>query len=149
MHINSLLIPHHSFVYALYVRVAFFRVCKCRVFLGNIHIFAIFSPTMKNILPQTRRIYMFSILKKYGSNFVIYVYYILSSLYQWPRGLTHRSIGRAMAQAVSHRPLTAEARFRSRVCVHVGFVVDKVALGQVFPPSCRFSPVSFIPLVLR
>jgi hypothetical protein len=25
--------------------------------------------------------------------------------------------------------------------VHVGFVVDKVALGQVFPPVLRFSPV--------
>jgi hypothetical protein len=32
-----------------------------------------------------------------------------------------------MAQAVSRRPLTADARVRSRV--HVGFVVDKVALG--------------------
>ena len=33
--------------------------------------------------------------------------------------------------------------------VHVGFVVDKVALGQVFPRVLRFSPVSFIPLVLH
>jgi hypothetical protein len=34
--------------------------------------------------------------------------------------------------------------------VHVGFVVDKVALGQVFPPQVlRFSPVSFIPPVLH
>jgi hypothetical protein len=32
----------------------------------------------------------------------------------------------------------------------VGFVVDKVALGQVFPPQeLRFSPVSFIPPVLH
>jgi hypothetical protein len=31
--------------------------------------------------------------------------------------------GRAMAQAVSGRPLTSET--------HVGFVVDRVALGQV------------------
>jgi hypothetical protein len=53
-----------------------------------------------------------------------------------------------MAQAVSRRPLTAEVpvRFRS---VHVGFVVDKVALGQVFPRVLRFSPVSFIPPVLH
>jgi hypothetical protein len=29
--------------------------------------------------------------------------------------------------------------------VHVGFVVDKVALGQVFPRVLRFSPVNFIP----
>jgi hypothetical protein len=32
--------------------------------------------------------------------------------------------------------------------VHVGFVVDEVALGQVFPRVLWFSPVSFIPLVL-
>jgi hypothetical protein len=33
--------------------------------------------------------------------------------------------------------------------VHVGFVVDKVALEQVFPRVLRFSPVSFIPTVLH
>jgi hypothetical protein len=33
--------------------------------------------------------------------------------------------------------------------VHVGFVVDKVTLGQVFPRVVWFSPVSFIPPVLR
>jgi hypothetical protein len=53
-----------------------------------------------------------------------------------------------MAQAVSRRPLNAEARVRSMVC-HVRFVVDKVALGQVFPRVLRFSPVSFIPPVLH
>jgi hypothetical protein len=31
----------------------------------------------------------------------------------------------------------------------VGFVVDNVALGQVFPPVFWFSPVSFIPPVLH
>jgi hypothetical protein len=31
----------------------------------------------------------------------------------------------------------------------VGFLVDKVALGQVFPRLLRFSPVSFIPPVLH
>jgi hypothetical protein len=31
----------------------------------------------------------------------------------------------------------------------VGFVVDKVALGQVFPRVRRFSPVNFIPLVFH
>jgi hypothetical protein len=31
--------------------------------------------------------------------------------------------------------------------VYVGFVVDKVALGQVLPLVLRFSPVSIIPLV--
>jgi hypothetical protein len=33
--------------------------------------------------------------------------------------------------------------------VHVGFVVDKVALGQVFPRVLRFSPVIFIPPVIH
>jgi hypothetical protein len=33
--------------------------------------------------------------------------------------------------------------------VHVEFVVDKVALGQVFPRVLWFSPVSFIPPVLH
>jgi hypothetical protein len=42
-------------------------------------------------------------------------------------------------QAVSRRPLTAEARVRS----HVRFVVDKVALGQVFLRVRRF-PLSVL-----
>jgi hypothetical protein len=33
--------------------------------------------------------------------------------------------------------------------VHVGFVLDKVALGQVFPRVLRFSSISFIPPVLH
>jgi hypothetical protein len=33
--------------------------------------------------------------------------------------------------------------------VNVGFVVDKVAQGQVFPRELRFSPVTFIPPVLH
>jgi hypothetical protein len=33
--------------------------------------------------------------------------------------------------------------------VHVGFVVDKVALGQVFPGVLLFSSVNFIPPVLH
>jgi hypothetical protein len=53
-----------------------------------------------------------------------------------------------LGSAVSRRRLTAEAQVRS-LSVHVGFVVDKVALGQGFPLVLRFSPVSFIPPVLR
>jgi hypothetical protein len=53
--------------------------------------------------------------------------------------------GRAMAQAVSHRPLTAAAWVRAQVNP-VEFVVDKVALGQVFLRALRFSPVNIIPL---
>jgi hypothetical protein len=33
--------------------------------------------------------------------------------------------------------------------VHVGFVVDKVVLGQVFPRVLLFSPVNLIPPVLH
>jgi hypothetical protein len=33
--------------------------------------------------------------------------------------------------------------------VHVGFVVDKVTLGQVFPPVLRFPSVSLIPPMLH
>jgi hypothetical protein len=33
--------------------------------------------------------------------------------------------------------------------IHVGFVVDKVTLGQVFLRVLRFSPVNFIPPVLH
>jgi hypothetical protein len=46
-----------------------------------------------------------------------------------------------MAQAVSRWSLTAKARVDPE-SVHVGFVVDKVALGQVFSEyfgfSCQF-----------
>jgi hypothetical protein len=40
-------------------------------------------------------------------------------------------IGRAIAEAVSRWLPIAEARVRARVC-QVGFVLDKMALGQVF-----------------
>jgi hypothetical protein len=48
-----------------------------------------------------------------------------------------------MAQAVSRLPFTEPGS------VHVGFVVDKVALENVFPRVLRFPPVSFIPPVLH
>jgi hypothetical protein len=48
-----------------------------------------------------------------------------------------------MTQAVSNRPLTAAARVRARVNP-VGFVVDKVTLGQVFLRVLWFSPVNII-----
>jgi hypothetical protein len=53
-------------------------------------------------------------------------------------------VGRAMAQAVNRRPVTAAAWVRAQVNP-VGFVVDKVALGQVFLRVLRFSPVNIIP----
>jgi hypothetical protein len=53
-----------------------------------------------------------------------------------------------MAQAVSRRPLTAEAWVPSRVSPF-GICDGQVALGQVFPLVLRFSAVSFIPPVLH
>jgi hypothetical protein len=52
--------------------------------------------------------------------------------------------GRAMAQAVSRRPLTAESPVRAPVNPR-GICVDKVALGHVFLRVVRFSPVNIIP----
>jgi hypothetical protein len=49
-----------------------------------------------------------------------------------------------MAQAVSRQPLTVTAWVRAQVNP-VGFVVDKVALGQVFLRVLWFSPVNIIP----
>jgi hypothetical protein len=67
-------------------------------------------------------------------------------------------IGRAMAQAISRRTLTEAAWVRAQVNP-VGFVVDKVALGQGFLRLLRFFPVpvnilplqknSFIPSFIR
>ena len=48
-----------------------------------------------------------------------------------------------MVQAVTRRPLTAKAREHPSP-VRVGFVVDKVALEQVFLRVHRLFPVSII-----
>jgi hypothetical protein len=49
-----------------------------------------------------------------------------------------------MAQAVSRWPLTTRHGFAAG-SVHVGFFVDKVALGQIFLQDLRFYPVNIIP----
>jgi hypothetical protein len=49
-----------------------------------------------------------------------------------------------MSKAVSRRPLTAATWVRAQVNP-VRFVVDKVALGQVFLRVSVFSPVNIIP----
>jgi hypothetical protein len=49
-----------------------------------------------------------------------------------------------MAQVVSRRPAPRRPGFTPG-SIRVGFVVDKVALGQVFLRGPRFSPVSIIP----
>lgn len=54
-----------------------------------------------------------------------------------------------MAVAVSTQLLTAEVRFLS-LAILVGFVVDRMALGQsFFPPVLQLFPVSIIPQMLH
>jgi hypothetical protein len=65
-----------------------------------------------------------------------------------PNMWINSTLGSAMAQAVSRRPLTAEARFRSRVSP-CEICFGQSGTGTGFSPSCRFSPVNFIPLVLH
>jgi hypothetical protein len=57
-------------------------------------------------------------------------------------------LGRAMAQAVSRRSLTEEARVLSRVNA-CGICGGQSGTGTGFSPSCGFSPVNFIPPVLH
>ena len=52
-------------------------------------------------------------------------------------GFVSFSTGRAMAQTVIHRVLTADTRIQSQA-VHVRFVVDKVAMGRFSPSTSRF-----------
>jgi hypothetical protein len=58
------------------------------------------------------------------------------------------NLGRAMAQAVNRRLSPRRPSFDPGPA-HVVFVVNKVALGQVFPRVFRFSSVNFIPPVLH
>jgi hypothetical protein len=51
--------------------------------------------------------------------------------------------GHAMAQMVSHQPVTAEIQFHPRK-VHMGFVVDKVVLERVFFQLLQFLCVTII-----
>ena len=56
---------------------------------------------------------------------------------------------RAPALAVSHQPFILDAWFKPRLTANIGFVVNKVQLGQVFLPVLQFSPVSIIPPMLH
>jgi hypothetical protein len=71
-----------------------------------------------------------------------------NGVYKQQLGLS-LNIGRAMAQAVSRRPLTAEARVRSRV-TPCGICGGQSGTGTGFSPRVlRFSPVNFVPPVLH
>jgi len=53
-----------------------------------------------------------------------------------------------MAQGVDVRPVNAAAWLQAQ-SADLGFVVEKVAVGQVFVQLLSFSLVSIIPLVLH
>jgi hypothetical protein len=53
-----------------------------------------------------------------------------------------------MTNTASRRPLTAEAQFRSQVSP-VGFMVNKVVLGQVSLRVLQSYPVIIIPTLLH
>jgi hypothetical protein len=55
----------------------------------------------------------------------------------------HYIWGRSMTQAICRQPLTTEARVYAR-SVHIGFLMDKVALGKYFLRVFRFFPVNII-----
>jgi hypothetical protein len=62
--------------------------------------------------------------------------------------MENQSIGYSWTVAWLRRVVTALSLQRPKLApgsIHVGFVVDKVALGQVFLQVLRFSPVTIIP----
>ena len=62
--------------------------------------------------------------------------------YKNGRGLNSPDLGRAMAQAISRRPLTAEVRGRSRVSP-CGICGGQSGTGMVFPPNTSVFPCRF------
>ena len=65
----------------------------------------------------------------------------------WWQSHTRNTRDLVLAQAVSRKPLTAEAWDRSQV--HLRFVVYKVTPGDVFRPLLQFSPVNITPLTVQ
>jgi hypothetical protein len=54
----------------------------------------------------------------------------------------------SLSSSDSTRPLTAEVRLDLRQ-LHMGFVADKVVMGQVFPASAQFSPSIIISPIIH
>jgi len=78
---------------------------------------------------------------KFLSNMVLFVAFVTASFYP-------PSSASSINSAVSHCLLTMEAWFNPRP-VHVGFVVDRVAMRQVFLQVLRFPTIIIIPPVLH
>jgi hypothetical protein len=121
----TLFMWHHWLCDALWCNVFYVTVRKEKKLRGCV---AEFGPLDLNIFIIW--ILFFSVMKNICS------FYSLSQLLFY---FFMNDIGRAMAQVVSHWPLTVEFAPGS---IHVGFVVDKLALGQVFLRVLRFSPVN-------
>jgi hypothetical protein len=79
-------------------------------------------------------------------SYVSWTYLLNVSAFRYIVNPKHKAV--PWAQTVSPRPLTAEARVRSRISP-CGVCGGQSGTGTGFSPSCRFSPVNFIPLVLH
>jgi hypothetical protein len=78
--------------------------------------------------------------------------FVLCLLYKdgsMERKVTWRTKKDLNSTKMDQRGKTPDRQKKNPGSVHVGFMVDKVAWGQVFPRVLRFSPVSFIPPVLH
>jgi len=75
------------------------------------------------------------------SNMVLFAAFVAASFHPSPSASS-------IISAVSHCLLNTEAWFNPRP-VHVGFVVDRVALRQVFLQVLRFPTIIVIPPVLH
>jgi hypothetical protein len=80
------------------------------------------QPSLNRMLNNTSNHYELSYICKWCS---------CTLPYQYASHISKCRLSRAVAQVVSHWLLTTVARVRIRA-EHVGFVVDKAALGQVF-----------------
>jgi len=86
-----------------------------------------------------------------SSYFYPLLYKLVPKCYQLHvrKPIADTKIGHSVSQTVSHQPLSAEAELNCRA-VHMGFVVHKVALGQVSsPPGTSILLVSVIPPMLH
>jgi hypothetical protein len=82
------------------------------------------------------------------SCFNFYTVFISQTQFSYHIKNLSNALGRAMTQAVSRRPSTAEHRVRFRVSP-CGVYGGQSGTGTGFSPSCRFYPVNLIPLVLN
>ena len=116
------------------------------------HITAVFYTSMRHCCLERRRTAIKAgLLNSRGPQFtkcsgywtprLTLLLFLLSSSRQIPFNIYHNNVLPNPYLSVSHDDFAA---FTTGP-VFVGFVVDKVAVGQVLPPVLQFSPVSVIP----